>query len=194
MSLTGNKQTDVLVLMQLEDHELKSVCEVNKYVKSLCDDDIFWMNRIIERMSKTCIRAKQIETFKKMLCDVLGSEILSMKDYLGFTSYRELNNWLNQFTKGIQFSMYLWISNEPKFFADKVHQGYKFIDKDIPKYINIDELIFHLRRTFIKEYYSLDINEIYFNNEPTRIPGINKIRVLRVGTKLDSEKELYKLN
>jgi hypothetical protein len=192
MSLTGNKQTDILVLMQLEDHELKSVCEVNKYVKSLCDDDMFWMNRIIERMSKTCIRAKQIDYYKTMICNVLGSEILFMKEFLGFVSYREMNNWLNQFTKGMQLSMYLWISNKPQFFADKIHQAYKF-DKEIPKYINIDELIFHLRRTVIRDFYLLETNEIYFDNEP-RIPGIIQIRILRLGTRPKSEEELYKLD
>lgn len=193
MSLTGNKQTDILVLMQLEDHELKSVCEVNKYVKSLCDDDMFWMNRIIERMSKTCIKAKQIDYYKKMTCDVLGSEILIMKEFLGFVSYREMNNWLNQFTKGMQLSMYLWIIVKPNYFTDKIYEVYRMVYENIPKYINYNELIFHLKRTFIKEYYLLEDNQNYFENEPT-FPGIIQIGILRSGTPTNADKELYKLN
>lgn len=34
--LTGNKDTDFKILSLLEDRELTQVCQVNKYVKSLC--------------------------------------------------------------------------------------------------------------------------------------------------------------
>lgn len=40
-TLTGNKDTDFLILMQLNDYELGKVCQANKYVKSLCDDNDF---------------------------------------------------------------------------------------------------------------------------------------------------------
>ena len=41
MALTGNKDTDFLVLLELNDYELGKVCQVNKYVQSLCNDDFF---------------------------------------------------------------------------------------------------------------------------------------------------------
>ena len=47
--LSGNKETDFLILMQLTDYELTKVCQVNKYVNKLCNDDNFWRNRVLTK-------------------------------------------------------------------------------------------------------------------------------------------------
>ena len=43
--LSGNKDTDFMILEKLTDNELIKVCAVNKYVRSLCSEDNFWMRR-----------------------------------------------------------------------------------------------------------------------------------------------------
>lgn len=44
--LVGNKDVDFLVLMQLDDRELGIVCQSNKYVRSLCNDENFWLKKL----------------------------------------------------------------------------------------------------------------------------------------------------
>jgi hypothetical protein len=45
--LSGNKDTDFIILQKLNDDELGKVCKVNKYVNSLCKDETFWMQRLL---------------------------------------------------------------------------------------------------------------------------------------------------
>lgn len=67
MNFTGIKDTDLLILQQLDDPSLMNVCVVNKYVASLCDNENFWMNRIIKVQSKDALQLKKInQTYKEL--------------------------------------------------------------------------------------------------------------------------------
>ncbi len=44
--LTGNKDVDRKILNNLDDKDLVNVCQVNKKAQSLCNDQVFWMNRV----------------------------------------------------------------------------------------------------------------------------------------------------
>ncbi len=45
---SGNKDTDLLILQELDDRSLMNTCVLNSYFASLCKDENFWMNRIIK--------------------------------------------------------------------------------------------------------------------------------------------------
>ncbi len=47
--LTGNKDVDRKILNNLEDEDLVNVCQVNKKAQLLCNDQVFWMNRVFLR-------------------------------------------------------------------------------------------------------------------------------------------------
>ncbi len=47
--LTGNKDIDRKILNELEDEDLVNVCQTNKKAQSLCNDQVFWMNRVFLR-------------------------------------------------------------------------------------------------------------------------------------------------
>ena len=47
--LTGNKDVDRKILNELEDKDLVNVCQTNKKANSLCNDQVFWMNRVFDR-------------------------------------------------------------------------------------------------------------------------------------------------
>ena len=47
--LTGNKDVDRKILNELEDKDLVNVCQANKQANSLCNDQVFWMNRVFDR-------------------------------------------------------------------------------------------------------------------------------------------------
>ena len=45
--LTGVKDLDFKILNKLEDQDLVSVCKTNKQANKLCDDQNFWLQRIM---------------------------------------------------------------------------------------------------------------------------------------------------
>ncbi len=47
--LTGNKDVDRKILNNLEDKDLVNVCQTNKKAYTLCNDQVFWMNRVFNR-------------------------------------------------------------------------------------------------------------------------------------------------
>ncbi len=47
--LTGNKDVDRKILNNLEDEDLVNMCQVNKKIKFMCNDQVFWMNRVFLR-------------------------------------------------------------------------------------------------------------------------------------------------
>ncbi len=49
MKLTGNKDVDRKILNNLEDKDLVKFCSVDKKANSLCNDQVFWMNRVFNR-------------------------------------------------------------------------------------------------------------------------------------------------
>ena len=132
--LTGNKNVDFMILMQLNDYELGKICQVNKYVNSICNDPQFWLNRIIENYSLS------------------GKDVTKMKDYLGFLSIKELYIYLKSIP--VKFRYYHKIHNTEKFipiiikylieqtFIETIIND-NIIDK-IPKWFNKDELIYEL--------------------------------------------------
>ena len=53
---TGNKQTDLIVLAQLDDVSLGRMCQTNQYFKELCRNEDFWRNRTLARFGKAIPR------------------------------------------------------------------------------------------------------------------------------------------
>ena len=62
MALSGNKETDFLILTELTDSELEKVCKVNKYVNSLCKDDRLWIQRLLKFFPITFRDAREMKT------------------------------------------------------------------------------------------------------------------------------------
>ncbi len=44
--MIGNKDIDRKILNNLDDEDLVNVCQVNKKAHSICNDQVFWMNRV----------------------------------------------------------------------------------------------------------------------------------------------------
>ncbi len=47
--LTGNKDVDRKILNILDDKDLVNVCKTNKKANIICNDQVFWMNRVFGR-------------------------------------------------------------------------------------------------------------------------------------------------
>lgn len=51
-TFTGLSATDILILQNLSDKDLTSVCTVNTYLHNLCDNESFWLNRVLHRFGE----------------------------------------------------------------------------------------------------------------------------------------------
>lgn len=74
ISFTGNYNTDELVLQNLPDKDLISVCQTNKYVNTLCKKEYFWINRVLLNYGKFLGTVEYIEK------NYIPSDV-SWKDY-----------------------------------------------------------------------------------------------------------------
>ncbi len=63
--ITGVKDLDFKILMSLDDKELGNICQANKYINSLCKDNIFWLNRIQLKFGRNVEDIKNISRFLK---------------------------------------------------------------------------------------------------------------------------------
>ena len=49
--LTGNRDIDMTILNKLEDVDLVNACQTNKVADEICNDQTFWMNRVLSRFN-----------------------------------------------------------------------------------------------------------------------------------------------
>lgn len=56
--LTGQRDTDLLILSNLNDESLFSFCQVDRYAANLCQNEDFWRNRFINKYGAELIDIK----------------------------------------------------------------------------------------------------------------------------------------
>lgn len=146
--LTGVKDTDILILLQLEDHELGPVCSVNSYVRSLCNDEKFWRVRIMNKIKKSMENTlKNYPGLPKG--EINGIMIDEMKEYFGFSTLKELNNYLNKIPIAALYHSYSRFTYMDNF----ITPFFEFDENLLPKYINVKEIMFYLRRQLNINFY-----------------------------------------
>ena len=69
-TLTGNKNLDIDILNQLDDKDLVSFCKTSKYANQLCNDQILWQRRTIDRWGDII----PLEMMKKYKGDKIWSD------------------------------------------------------------------------------------------------------------------------
>lgn len=72
-TFTGLPATDILILQNLSDKDLNNVCTVNTYLHNLCNNESFWLNRVLHRFS---VLGSGVEIREKYIPDGV-----SWKDY-----------------------------------------------------------------------------------------------------------------
>jgi hypothetical protein len=70
--LTGNKDVDILIINKLNDYELGKVCQVNRHVRAICNDETFWRIRTYEKFGNL---------LKEFDIDISKHRKTSWKDY-----------------------------------------------------------------------------------------------------------------
>jgi len=75
---TGYPTTDILILEELSDRDLINVCATNKYLNGLCNNESFWMNRVLQKYG-----------------DLLGSGVYIGRNYIPMgTTWKQYYIWL----------------------------------------------------------------------------------------------------
>ena len=71
-TLTGDKNLDLMILSNLDDHDLINFCLTNKYAKGLCENQNFWRNRFVDRFGEEYLEFRPEEqTWKNYYLSVL---------------------------------------------------------------------------------------------------------------------------
>lgn len=82
-SLTGHKDTDLIILSELDDKDLINYCTADVYANNLCNTSDFWKNKTVEKYG-----------------NILGSGKNIKKLYKGNSSWKEYYLWLSGILSG----------------------------------------------------------------------------------------------
>ena len=139
MSLSGNKDVDMEIILKLDDSELPRVCSVNKYVNKICESDAFWYRRLINKIN--LVKKDNFSKYKDLEnIEVTGERIREMQKYFGLESLKELNIFLNKLPKNALYIEYHGFERNNR----NIESAFDI--SNLPKYINREELIYELRR------------------------------------------------
>ena len=91
---TGETNVDILILAQLDDAILSSTCQVDKYVASICRNDVLWNRKIVKQFPNAekfkSKDKKWIEYYKELRDTVNNPNATAKKGYL------DVLKWLQQ--------------------------------------------------------------------------------------------------
>lgn len=60
-TLTGFLDTDILILLELNDVSLSKICQVNKYTQKLCQNERLWQGKVRRKFGSEIIMHKPLE-------------------------------------------------------------------------------------------------------------------------------------
>jgi len=61
---TGMKDIDYVILKQLNDDSLNNLCQTNKYISELCENERFWEERLKERIHPSLVNKPKTKTWR----------------------------------------------------------------------------------------------------------------------------------
>jgi hypothetical protein len=65
---TGVKDTDLEILMRLDDRSLLNTCSIeNVYLKRICNDESFWKRRFVSRFGEVASRYIFLDFYTKYI-------------------------------------------------------------------------------------------------------------------------------
>ena len=93
---TGIKDVDRLILNELDDRSLLTICQTNKYFKNLCKDDEFWRRRYYSKFGQHLENAvnlsiEEYQTWKHKYLETIVDLDEFSKDPFSFFDLLSLN-------------------------------------------------------------------------------------------------------
>ena len=152
MYFSGNKDTDTLILLYVDDNDLKNISLLNSKLYKICNDENFWKMRIINKTDKSVDLL--IEILKNKNSKFLNQihkiknfpEIIEkVKKYYGFANMKELNMFLNKFPLQSIINIYTLIKIDSDVVNEIIDFFYEFDEELLPKYIDLQKILYYLR-------------------------------------------------
>ncbi len=174
MSLTGIRDVDIEILLNLDDNELPRVCAVNKYVNSICEDDKFWYRRIINKIEK--VKQDNFSKVKNLTnIAITADRIREMQKYYGFKKLKDLNNFLNKLPVNALYQEYFYFDFNGDTLINDIY-GIDINTHILPEYIDRQKLIYEMRRNFTIYNYKLvnNLNRQEYKSFSFNLPAQKK--------------------
>jgi len=110
MALTGLKDLDLTIMMELNDRDLLSLCSTNKEIYNLCNNETFWRNRFIKRFGDAAAKYKPVDRkWKNHYMKVVIDLDMFSKDPWWFLQYIQWS------PKGAKFSKFIGNKDNSEF-------------------------------------------------------------------------------
>ena len=97
----------------------------------------------------------QKRPFTDFIKDVNPGNMEALKKYFGLRSMKELNNYLKQIPLNALFQLFILLVLKPDYLSRKI-----VFTKELPKFINKNEIIFEDRKIMWKKYLAKDSNYV----------------------------------
>lgn len=109
MVLTGLKDLNLTIMMELDDRDLLSLCSTNKEIYNLCNNETFWRKRFIKRFGKTAAEYKPADRkwknhYMKVVIDL---------DMFSRDPWQSLR-YIQWSPKGAKFSIFIGFKDKPE--------------------------------------------------------------------------------
>ena len=161
---TGNKQTDLIVLAQLDDVSLGRMCQTNQYFKELCRNEDFWRNRTLVRFGTAIPR--------NIMDKIRDEKDLTWREY-----YIRLVDFLEQV-----YSIYIdsaFLEEDESILYDQIHKNNSDIITELNERFDQGKWKQLLQNDLINpneilEYFLLavDIEEMNYPTHTLQLPEI----------------------
>lgn len=137
--ITQQKDTDILVLLKLNDNDLINVCLTSKRYQNICNDDHFWRLKVVNYVGKDQDKQNLEDSDESILVDY--ERILEVKIFLEFSTWKEF---------------YIFILKNHIFAHDFINAELfkvpKYDEKNLPTWINAEKFYVEYKRySFIGE-------------------------------------------
>ncbi len=145
--ITGSRDTDFELLMKLSDHELGRVCQTNKKVRAICNNDYFWKLRAIKFYN---VEENKLDKLKNYLeFSDYKSFYIYLKTYKKYLKTFEVDYDTDDFLKIIDVKVFPEYIDIRKFFKDfKRKRFQKSEDIEDEKYIAIEDALNMINEQF----------------------------------------------
>lgn len=114
-TLTGLRDTDMIILSKLDDRSLLSLCSANTYTNTLCKDENFWRNRTVKKYGNLFKYKPAFMSWRDYYLKIVVG-LKSSQDIKSFPNliviYPTNNDIIIQYCNDININKILLITNE----------------------------------------------------------------------------------
>ena len=88
--LTGLPDTDILILLQLNDQELTRVCRSSRYLNQLCQNDFFWGTRVQQRFPQWMHHRNRFSSYRELYQTFVRKAYVLQIGKISLTIYNDI--------------------------------------------------------------------------------------------------------